>query len=168
MNFHFFTQFWPIQKISTHSKKNLVTLMAWLSFSNPLQQYLIILNFRWYYASKMLEMLDTLFFIVRKKNSQLTFLHVYHHSTMFCLWWIGVKYVPGGSSFLGAMCNCYVHVFMYTYYFLWGQKQTFWDTLLPWLSFEDNPYCYDAMIKLIIYIRVNTVVTSPAHYVIFR
>ena len=74
--------------------------------------------FRWYYASKLLEMLDTVFFVIRKKNSQLTFLHVYHHSTMFCLWWIGVKYVAGGSSFLGAMCNCYVHVLMYTYYFL--------------------------------------------------
>lgn len=32
--------------------------------------------------------------------------------------WIGVKYVAGGSSFLGAMFNCYVHVLMYTYYFL--------------------------------------------------
>ena len=63
-------------------------------------------------------MFDTVFFVLRKKNAQLTFLHVYHHSTMFCLWWIGVKYVPGGSSFLGAMCNCYVHVLMYSYYFL--------------------------------------------------
>lgn len=63
-------------------------------------------------------MLDTAFFLLRKKNNQLTFLHVYHHSTMFGLWWIGVKYVAGGSSFLGAMFNCYVHVLMYSYYFL--------------------------------------------------
>ena len=75
-------------------------------------------DFRLYYASKLLEMFDTVFFILRKKNNQLTFLHVYHHSTMFGLWWIGVKYVAGGSSFLGAMFNCYVHVLMYTYYFL--------------------------------------------------
>jgi len=63
-------------------------------------------------------MLDTIFFILRKKKNQLTFLHIYHHSTMFCLWWIGVKYVAGGSSFLGAMFNCFVHVVMYFYYFL--------------------------------------------------
>jgi hypothetical protein len=51
----------------------------------------------WYYFSKFLEMADTLFFILRKKDNQLTFLHVYHHSTMFVLWWIGIKYVAGGS-----------------------------------------------------------------------
>nr|WDS84445.1 elongation of very long chain fatty acids protein 4 [Apocyclops royi] len=71
----------------------------------------------WYYFSKFLEMLDSFFFIARKRERQLTFLHIYHHSTMFCLWWIGVKYVAGGSSFLGAMFNCFVHVLMYGYYF---------------------------------------------------
>ena len=37
------------------------------------------------------------FFILRKKNSQLTFLHVYHHATMIFNWWAGVKYVAGGQ-----------------------------------------------------------------------
>jgi hypothetical protein len=30
----------------------------------------------------------------RKRDKQLSFLHLYHHSTMFPLWWIGVSYVP--------------------------------------------------------------------------
>lgn len=51
----------------------------------------------WYYFSKLIEFLDTIFFILRKKEKQLTFLHVYHHSTMFVLWWIGIKWVPSGS-----------------------------------------------------------------------
>ncbi len=38
-----------------------------------------------------------IFFILRKKNSQLTFLHVYHHTTMIFNWWAGVKYVAGGQ-----------------------------------------------------------------------
>jgi len=42
-------------------------------------------------------MIDTLFFIVRKKNNQVSFLHVYHHASMFPLWWIGVKWVAGGQ-----------------------------------------------------------------------
>ncbi|KAK8729008.1 hypothetical protein OTU49_008586 [Cherax quadricarinatus] len=70
----------------------------------------------WYYISKLVEFTDTLFFILRKKTNQLTFLHIYHHSTMFCLWWIGIKWVAGGSSFLAAMMNSFVHVIMYAYY----------------------------------------------------
>ncbi|KAF4526383.1 hypothetical protein B566_EDAN016458 [Ephemera danica] len=72
----------------------------------------------WYYFSKLLEFCDTFFFILRKKNNQLTFLHVYHHSTMFSLWWIGIKWVPSGSTFLPAMVNSFIHVIMYTYYAL--------------------------------------------------
>ncbi|XP_054716910.1 elongation of very long chain fatty acids protein 4-like [Uloborus diversus] len=72
----------------------------------------------WYYFSKFLEFFDTWFFILRKKNNQLSFLHIYHHSTMFGLWWIGVKWVPGGSSLPGAMANSFVHVLMYSYYAL--------------------------------------------------
>ncbi|KAK9497052.1 hypothetical protein O3M35_004436 [Rhynocoris fuscipes] len=72
----------------------------------------------WYYFSKLLEFCDTFFFILRKKDDQLTFLHVYHHSTMFSLWWIGVKWVPSGSTFLPAMVNSFIHVLMYSYYAL--------------------------------------------------
>ncbi|XP_039294667.1 elongation of very long chain fatty acids protein 4 isoform X2 [Nilaparvata lugens] len=70
----------------------------------------------WYYFSKLLEFCDTFFFILRKKDAQLTFLHVYHHSTMFSLWWIGIKWVPSGSTFLPAMVNSTIHVLMYSYY----------------------------------------------------
>ncbi|KAF3858523.1 hypothetical protein F7725_011724 [Dissostichus mawsoni] len=51
----------------------------------------------WFYFSKVIELSDTIFFILRKKNSQLTFLHVYHHTTMIFNWWAGVKYVAGGQ-----------------------------------------------------------------------
>ena len=71
-----------------------------------------------YYISKLVEMLDSAFFILRKKESQLTFLHIYHHSSIFCLWWIGVNYVAGGSSVFGAFFNALVHVLMYLYYFI--------------------------------------------------
>ena len=38
-----------------------------------------------------------MFFLLRKKNNQVSFLHVYHHTTMVCLWWIGIKWVAGGQ-----------------------------------------------------------------------
>uniref|UniRef100_A0A1I8Q6W5 Elongation of very long chain fatty acids protein n=1 Tax=Stomoxys calcitrans TaxID=35570 RepID=A0A1I8Q6W5_STOCA len=52
----------------------------------------------WFYFSKLLEFSDTLFFILRHKWKQLTPLHIYHHSTMFPLWWIAIKWLPTGSS----------------------------------------------------------------------
>ncbi|KAK3103302.1 hypothetical protein FSP39_018353, partial [Pinctada imbricata] len=72
----------------------------------------------WFYFSKIIELMDTVFFVLRKKNNQISFLHVYHHSTMPVLWWIGVKFVPGGESYQCASINSAIHVLMYTYYFL--------------------------------------------------
>lgn len=89
----------------------------------------------WYWFSKLIEFSDTFFFILRKKQKQLTFLHVYHHSTMFFLWWIGVKWVPGGATFVGAGLNSAVHVLMYSYYGLSAigpsvQKYLWWKKYL--------------------------------------
>lgn len=70
----------------------------------------------WFYISKCIEFCDSFFFILRKKDKQLSFLHVYHHSTMFPMWWIVVKYVPCGSTFMPAMLNSFIHIFVYTYY----------------------------------------------------
>ncbi|XP_068166420.1 elongation of very long chain fatty acids protein 7a isoform X2 [Antennarius striatus] len=69
-----------------------------------------------YYFSKFIEMMDTVFFVLRKKNSQVTFLHVYHHSIMPFTWWFGVRFAPGGMGTFHALINCFVHVIMYTYY----------------------------------------------------
>ena len=35
-----------------------------------------------YYVNKYIELLDTVFFVMRKKWNQVTFLHVYHHAIM--------------------------------------------------------------------------------------
>lgn len=36
-----------------------------------------------------------IFFVLRKKNNQVTFLHVFHHSIMPWTWWFGVKFAAG-------------------------------------------------------------------------
>ncbi|XP_054997184.1 elongation of very long chain fatty acids protein 1-like isoform X3 [Sorex araneus] len=56
----------------------------------------------WCFFSKAVELLDTVFLVLRKKQEQLTFLHVFHHGTMLLNWWAGVKYVPGGQ---GPVCG---------------------------------------------------------------
>ncbi|XP_065572274.1 very long chain fatty acid elongase 7-like [Artemia franciscana] len=89
----------------------------------------------WFYFSKYIDLLDTVFFILRKKQSQVTFLHVYHHCTMIFNWWMGMKYAPGGQSFFVAMLNSMVHTVMYSYYLLSGfgpkvQKYLWWKRYL--------------------------------------
>ncbi|KAB0386719.1 hypothetical protein FD755_001675 [Muntiacus reevesi] len=80
----------------------------------------------WWCFSKAVELLDTtpecpslVFFILRKKPEQITFLHVYHHGTMLFNWRAGVKHVSGGQAFFVGMLSSLVHVFMHLYYGLW-------------------------------------------------
>ncbi|XP_070557474.1 very long chain fatty acid elongase 4-like [Ptychodera flava] len=110
-----------------------------VKYTNDYHELSIAAALWWYYFSKCIEMLDTVFFILRKKNNQLSFLHVYHHSTMFLLWWIGVKWVPGGQSTIGASINCFVHIIMYFYYGLSAcgpqfQKYLWWKKYLTILQ----------------------------------
>ena len=74
--------------------------------------------FRRYYVSKTIEFTDTVFFIVRKKNNQISFLHVYHHASMAIITWGMLKYVPGPTTYIGPLCNCFIHTVMYLYYLL--------------------------------------------------
>ncbi|KAM7379330.1 hypothetical protein PAMP_004893 [Pampus punctatissimus] len=57
------------------------------------------------------------FFVLRKKQNQITFLHVFHHSFMPWTWWWGITLTPaGGMGSFHAMVNATVHVIMYSYY----------------------------------------------------
>ena len=122
---------------------------------------------------------DSLFIILRKREKQLSFLHVYHHATMwvdffisllnpslycnpsepivplrFPLWWIGAKYVAGGSSFLVTrhydhwsatnhldwsgrllqlLCPC-DHVLLLCPFHSGGQRQVVFMAIMNWIA----------------------------------
>lgn len=69
-----------------------------------------------YFLAKMTELLDTVFFVIRKKERQITFLHMYHHTVMPMISWGATKYYPGGHGTLIGVMNSFVHIIMYTYY----------------------------------------------------
>ncbi|KAF9802537.1 hypothetical protein SFRURICE_013724 [Spodoptera frugiperda] len=85
-----------------------------------------------YLLAKVSELLDTIFFILRKKNNQVTFLHVYHHAVMVFVTWTALKYEPTFALVFMGMLNSFVHIVMYTYYglsaypnlvkYLWWKK----------------------------------------------
>lgn len=68
--------------------------------------------------SRIIELIDTLWIIMRKKNRQITFLHVFHHSFVLLMTWFYLKIAPGGSSAMFPIVNGMVHSIMYVYYIL--------------------------------------------------
>ncbi|XP_046658745.1 elongation of very long chain fatty acids protein AAEL008004-like [Homalodisca vitripennis] len=84
---------------------------------NPLK-YVFFSNSWYYFISKITDLLDTVFFVVRRKQSHVTFLHVYHHTVMVLSTWIFLKYVRGEQVVAVGLVNSFVHVCMYSYYFL--------------------------------------------------
>lgn len=78
-----------------------------------------------YYLSKIIELLDTVFFVLRKKQSQVTTLHISHHAGMAYLMYWGVKFWPGGHGSFQGFVNSFVHIFMYLYYLLAGMGPKF-------------------------------------------
>ncbi|XP_059610236.1 elongation of very long chain fatty acids protein 7-like [Phlebotomus argentipes] len=85
--------------------------------SSPNSLHIVKLVY-YYFLTKVLDLLDTVFFVLRKKNTQISFLHVYHHGGMLVATWIGVKYLPGGHNVTLGVVNAFVHVAMYSYYLL--------------------------------------------------
>ncbi|XP_053972075.1 elongation of very long chain fatty acids protein 1-like [Hylaeus volcanicus] len=65
---------------------------------------------------KLIDLVETVVFVLRKKDSQVSFLHLYHHiSTLLLSWYITRYYAIAMASFT-LLVNCTVHVIMYTYY----------------------------------------------------
>nr|XP_050844908.1 elongation of very long chain fatty acids protein 7-like isoform X1 [Vespula vulgaris] len=92
-----------------------------------------------YFLAKLTELLDTVFFVLRKKEKQVTFLHVYHHTVMPMIAWGATKYYPGGHGTFIGLINSFVHIVMYTYYLLAAllpqyQKYLWWKKYITTLQ----------------------------------
>lgn len=71
-----------------------------------------------YFLLKIADLLDTIFFVLRKKDRQISFLHVYHHTGMVVLTWNATKFLGGGHSIFTGFINSIIHIVMYSYYLL--------------------------------------------------
>ncbi|KAL6432585.1 hypothetical protein ACFW04_006861 [Cataglyphis niger] len=86
----------------------------------------------WILILKITELADTVIFVLRKKNNQTSFLHIYHHTITLFLAWISCKYAPGGMWTFIMMPNCIVHVIMYMYYFCACLGPEMQKIVTPW------------------------------------
>ncbi|KAK3927567.1 Elongation of very long chain fatty acids protein 4 [Frankliniella fusca] len=87
---------------------------------------------------KLSEFTETVVFVLRKKDRQISFLHVYHHVSTFLLCWLGAKFVGGGMASFPVIPNSIVHIVMYTYYLLSINKnetlQKMLNTIKPYIT----------------------------------
>lgn len=110
-----------------------------IDYSDDPDELIVVEMCWWYYICKLTEFLDTVFFVLRKKNDQITNLHVIHHSIMPAAVWWGVRFSPGGHGTFFGILNTFVHVVMYSYYLLAAmgpkfQKYLWWKKHLTTLQ----------------------------------
>ncbi|KAM8703606.1 hypothetical protein ACLKA7_008259 [Drosophila subpalustris] len=76
-----------------------------------------------YYINKIIDLLDTVFFVLRKSYKQISMLHLIHHINMatICYFWQRT-YGYGGHFVFSGLLNLFVHTVMYTYYYLSSQN----------------------------------------------
>jgi len=67
---------------------------------------------------KGVDFIDTVLIVLRKRPRQLSFLHLWHHATIGCMWsWVFFRLPRVGVSFaFGAFANSAVHVLVYLHY----------------------------------------------------
>uniref|UniRef100_A0A1I8P5H7 Elongation of very long chain fatty acids protein n=1 Tax=Stomoxys calcitrans TaxID=35570 RepID=A0A1I8P5H7_STOCA len=84
----------------------------------------------WYLISKYFDFLDTIFFILRKKFNQISFLHVFHHTSVAILVHIYTANYFASHLTSTGIINSFVHLVMYSYYQLAAMKLNI--NLQPW------------------------------------
>ncbi|KAK4875914.1 hypothetical protein RN001_012336 [Aquatica leii] len=109
-----------------------------------------------YFICKLTELLDTVFFVLRKKDKQITFLHLYHHTVMPIISWGCTKYFPGGHGTFVGVINSFVHIIMYFYYMVAAmgpqyQKYLWWKKYITTLQLSQFCIAFLHSMQLLFY-----------------
>ena len=110
---------------------------SWLcepAHSGTKEQQMAIITIGYYYMIlKFIELMDTVFFVLTKKFSHVSVLHVVHHSLVACSVWLAVNFGAAGQNAFFPLVNCVIHCIMYAYYTLAAlglQKYLWWKKYL--------------------------------------
>ncbi|KAH8312598.1 hypothetical protein KR044_011591, partial [Drosophila immigrans] len=84
-----------------------------------------------YFINKIIDLLDTIFIVLRKSYRQISVLHLVHHVYMVAGTYMCIRFNGyGGHPIFTALVNLVVHSVMYSYYYLSSTypsiKQTSW------------------------------------------
>ncbi|TGZ31958.1 Elongation of very long chain fatty acids protein, partial [Temnothorax longispinosus] len=105
----------------------------------------------WTLLLKIIDLIETIIFVLRKKDRQVSFLHTYHHISTVIYAWTTLRYSPHSFLMTIIALNCSIHVIMYSYYCLstFGSNMQRillpfkkWITLIQMVSSEFNLSIY--------------------------
>lgn len=105
-----------------------LTLDSWSCsrFHDSVSASFQILLGKTYTFLKVFDLLDTVFFALRKKRNQITTLHVVHHAIMPFTSFLTAKLALGAAPALTVILNTAIHTVMYYYYYLSSTGQKVW------------------------------------------
>lgn len=83
-------KFWKCQSVDYDNNQNSITILTYSYHT---------------FFLKLVELIETVFFVLRKKQNQVSKLHVYHHVSTAILGWIMVKYTGGLYSICSKIKN---------------------------------------------------------------
>ncbi|RWS15804.1 elongation of very long chain fatty acids protein-like isoform X2 [Dinothrombium tinctorium] len=110
-----------------------------------------------FFFSKFIDLLDTIFFVLRKKFNQVSTLHVVHHTLMPIMCWAGFKYVPSETVAFTPLINSFVHVVMYSYYAL----STMGPKIKPYLWWKKYLTQLQIVQLVLVLIHTSYIVFTP-------
>jgi elongation of very long chain fatty acids protein 4 len=118
----------------------------------------------WFYFNKIVELLDTVFFVLRKKQTHVSFLHVFHHCDAVIFTWCFLKYSSDEQGLVVGFFNSIVHVVMYFYYLLAVMGPKF-KRFLGWKRFVTMLQILQFVI-IIFYFAIMFLRECQIHYIV--
>ncbi|KAJ3620804.1 hypothetical protein MTP99_004723 [Tenebrio molitor] len=108
-----------------------------------------------YLLLKYFDLVETVFYVLRKKERQISFLHVYHHIGVLTASWVSGKYFPGGQAIYVALYNTLIHCIMYVYYLLsaWNpnySKDIWWKKYVTLLQIVQHCLVFISMLPAVV------------------
>lgn len=102
---------------------------------NSASERVLFLSGYIYYISKLVDLMDTVYFVLRKKYTHITLLHVWHHALMPIASYTYAKYLPWTPIAFMPIVNSLIHTVMYGYFYLAAlgphmQKYLWWKKYL--------------------------------------
>ncbi|XP_018316191.1 elongation of very long chain fatty acids protein AAEL008004 [Mycetomoellerius zeteki] len=115
---------WFVQQHLSYGWFSEFTIICTTSNSNSPNAIKLFNIIWWLIFLKLFDYVETCIFVLRKKQNQVSGLHVYHHVSNLVFLWYYLKYILDERATFLSLFNCSVHVIMYIYYFIaaWSPK----------------------------------------------